>query len=129
MVKQRETDMAMTEDKYDFPFGEHHELRNRHMLVNPPSKRRTNKTSTRQIQDKYRTSTYRTPENDMGLKARANFLATYLTPAIQVKINQLILSPLHISSTTAPRLLAFPLPIYRYFCTLNAPSVKIHTDI
>lgn len=28
-----------------------------------------------------------------------------------------------------PRLLAFPLPIYRYFCTPNAPSVKIHTDI
>lgn len=56
MVKQRETDMAMTEDKYDFPFGEHHELRTRHMLVNPPSKRRTNKTSTGQVQDKYRTS-------------------------------------------------------------------------
>ena len=125
MVKQRETDMAMTEDKYDFPFGEHHELRNRHMLVNPPPKRRTNKTSTGQVT----TSTYRTPENDMGLKARAKLLATYLTPAIQVIINQLILSPLHISSTTAPRLLAFPLPIYRYFCTLNTPSVKIHTDI
>ena len=125
MVKQRETDMAMTEDKYDFPFGEHHELRNRHMLVNSPSKRRTNKTSTRQVT----TSTYRTPENDMGLKARANFLATYLTPAIQVKINQLILSPLHILPPLLTRLLAFPLPIYRYFCTLNAPSVKIHTDI
>lgn len=121
MVKQRETDMAMTEDKYDFPFGEHHELRNRHMLVNPPRREER----TRQVT----TSTYRTPENDMGLKARANFLATYLTPAIQVKINQLILSPLHISSTTAPRLLAFPLPIYRYFCTLNTPSVKIHTNI
>lgn len=51
MVKQRETDMAMTEDKYDFLFGEHHELRNRHMLVNPP-KSGTNKTSTEQVQDK-----------------------------------------------------------------------------
>lgn len=128
MVKQRETDMAMTEDKYDFPFGEHHELRNRHMLVNPSeewNEQDKHKTSTRQVT----TSTYRTSENDMVLKARANFLATYLTPAIQVKINQLILSPLHISSTTAPRLLAFPLPIYRYFCTLNTPSVKIHTNI
>ena len=47
-----ETDMAMTEDKYDFPFGEHHELRNRHMLVNPP--RREGRT--RQVQDKYKTS-------------------------------------------------------------------------
>lgn len=128
MVKQRETDMAMTEDKYDFPFGEHHELRNRHMLVNPSeewNEQDKHKTSTRQVT----TSTYRTSENDMVLKARANFLATYLTPAIQVKINQLILSPLPISSTTAPRLLAFPLPIYRYFCTLNTPSVKIHTNI
>lgn len=128
MVKQRETDMAMTEDKYDFPFGEHHELRNRHMLVNPSeewNEQDKHKTSTGQVT----TSTYRTPENDMGLKARAKLLATYLTPAIQVIINQLILSPLHISSTTAPRLLAFPLPIYRYFCTLNTPSVKIHTNI
>lgn len=48
MVKQRETDMAMTEDKYDFPFGEHHELRNRHMLVNPPEEKNE--------QDKYKTS-------------------------------------------------------------------------
>lgn len=48
MVKQRETDMAMTEDKYDFPFGEHHELCNRHMLVNPP--RREERTG--QVQDK-----------------------------------------------------------------------------
>lgn len=49
MVKQRETDMAMTEDKYDFLFGEHHELRNRHMLVNPPLEEKNE-------QDKYRTS-------------------------------------------------------------------------
>ena len=41
--------MAMTEDKYDFLFGEHHELRNRHMLVNPPEEWNE--------QDKYRTST------------------------------------------------------------------------
>lgn len=55
MVKQRETDMAMTEDKYDFPFGEHHELRNRHMLVNPSeewNEQDKHKTSTRQAQDK-----------------------------------------------------------------------------
>ena len=59
MVKQRKTDMAMTEDKYDFPFGEHHELRNRHMLVNPSeewNEQDKHKTSTRQAQDKYRTS-------------------------------------------------------------------------
>lgn len=48
--------MAMTEDKYDFPFGEHHELRNRHMLVNPPPEEKNEqdkyKTSTGQVQDK-----------------------------------------------------------------------------
>lgn len=41
-------------------FGEHHELRNRHMLVNPPeewNEQDKYKTSTRQVQDKYKTST------------------------------------------------------------------------
>ena len=71
------------------------ELRNRHMLVNPPEEWNE--------QDKYKTSnnidepnslktlllTIATRElsvremmENMGLKARANFLATYLTPAI-----------------------------------------------
>lgn len=76
-------------------FGEHHELRNRHMLVNPPEDWNE--------QDKYKTSnnidvpnalktlllaiatkelSVREMMENMGLKARANFLATYLTPAI-----------------------------------------------
>lgn len=76
-------------------FGEHHELRNRHMLVNPPEEWNE--------QDKHKTSndidvpnalktlllTIATREHsvremmeNMGLKARANFWATYLTPAI-----------------------------------------------
>lgn len=76
-------------------FGEHHELRNRHMLVNPPEDWNE--------QDKYKTSNNIDMPNalktlllasatrelsvkemmeNMGLKARANFLATYLTPAI-----------------------------------------------
>lgn len=76
-------------------FGEHHELRNRHMLVNPPEEWNE--------QDKYKTSnnidvpnslktlllaiatrelSVREMMENMGLKARANFLATYLTPAI-----------------------------------------------
>lgn len=98
-------------------FGEHHELRNRHMLINPPeewNEQDKHKTSTRQAQDKHKTSTeqaqdkYKTSNDidvpnslktlllaiatrelsvremmeNMGLKARANFLATYLTPAI-----------------------------------------------
>lgn len=71
------------------------ELRNRHMLVNPPEE--WNK------QDKHETSnnidvpnslktlllaiatrelSVREMMENMGLKARANFLATYLTPAI-----------------------------------------------
>lgn len=75
------------------------ELRNRHMLVNPP--RRVERTG--QVQDKHRTSnnidvpnslktlllaiatrelSVREMMENMGLKARANFLATYLTPAI-----------------------------------------------
>ena len=78
------------------------ELRNRHMLVTPP-KSGTNRTSTRQVQDKYKTSnnidvpnslktlllaiatrelSVREMMENMGLKARANFLATYLMPAI-----------------------------------------------
>lgn len=87
-------------------FGEHHELRNRHMLVNPPeewNEQDKYKTSTRQVQDKHKTSNEINVPNalktlllaiatrehsvkemmeNMGLKARANFLATYLTPAI-----------------------------------------------
>lgn len=82
------------------------ELRNRHMLVNPPeewNEQDKHKTSTRQVQDKYKTSnnidvpnalktlllaiatrelSVREMMENMGLKARANFLATYLTPAI-----------------------------------------------
>lgn len=76
-------------------FGEHHELHNRHMLINPPEEWNE--------QDKYKTSnnidvpnslktlllaiatkelSVREMMENMGLKARANFLATYLTPAI-----------------------------------------------
>lgn len=68
-----------------------------------PPKSGTNRTSTRQVQDKYKTSNNIDVPNalktlllasatrelsvkemmeNMGLKARANFLATYLTPAI-----------------------------------------------
>lgn len=71
------------------------ELRNRHMLVNPPEELNE--------QDKHKTSnnidvpnslktlllaiatrelSVREMMENMGLKARANFLATYLTPAI-----------------------------------------------
>lgn len=82
------------------------ELRNRHMLVNPPkewNEQDKYRTSTRQAQDKHKTSnnidvpnslktlllaiatrelSVREMMENMGLKARANFLATYLTPAI-----------------------------------------------
>lgn len=68
-----------------------------------PPKNGTNRTSTRQVQDKYKTSndidvpnalktlllaiatrelSVKEMMENMGLKARANFLATYLTPAI-----------------------------------------------
>lgn len=88
-------------------FGEHHELRNRFMLVNPPeewAEQDKHNTSTIQAQYKYNTScTIEVSETiqplllaiglgecsvkeimtAMALKARANFLNTYLTPAIE----------------------------------------------
>lgn len=88
-------------------FGEHHELRNRFMLVNPPeewAEQDKHGTSTVQVQYKYDTSETITVAETlkplllaigadelsvkemmeaMGLKGRANFVNTYLTPAIE----------------------------------------------
>lgn len=88
--------------------GEHNELKNRYMLVNPPEEWKE-PTSTEQAQDKYRTSTGQVQdklhtnnpniikvvrtigEQEMsvkemmsmvGLKGRDNFLNIYLMPAI-----------------------------------------------
>lgn len=88
-------------------FGEHHELRNRFMLVNPPeewAEQDKHGTSTVQVQYKYDTSETITVAETlkplllaigadelsvkemmeaMGLKGRANFVNTYLTTAIE----------------------------------------------
>lgn len=88
-------------------FGEHHELRNRFMLVNPPeewAELDKHGTSTVQVQYKYDTSETITVAETlkplllaigadelsvkemmeaMGLKGRANFVNTYLTTAIE----------------------------------------------
>ena len=88
-------------------FGEHHELRNRFMLVNPPeewTEQDKHHASTIQVTSKYHTSnTIAVPDNlqpllltigvdehsvkeimmAMGLKSRVNFMSLYLTPAIE----------------------------------------------
>ncbi|MBO5025700.1 MAG: Fic family protein [Bacteroidaceae bacterium] len=80
--------------------GEHNELKNRYMVINPPSEwaGNTNPTSTRQVPDKYPTSstTIQTlieilAEQQLSikemlaaikLKDRENFMANYLNPAM-----------------------------------------------
>lgn len=146
------------------------ELRNRHMLVNPPeewNEQDKHKTSTRQVTTSmcqtlwkrcfspsprenfpsgrwWKTWDWRheptfwprtsrlpsikdswecaTPTTHDTLDRNICWVrrAWHGSMGLRVEIDQL---------GNAPRLLAFPLPIYRYFCTLNAPSVKIHTDI
>lgn len=88
-------------------FGEHHELRNRFMLVNPLeewTEQNKHHTSTIQVTSKYHTSnTIAVPDNlqpllltigidehsvkeimmAMGLKSRVNFMYLYLSPAIE----------------------------------------------
>lgn len=88
-------------------FGEHHELRNRFMLVNPPeewTEQDKHHASTIQVTSKYHTSnTIAVPDNlqpllltigvdehsvkeimmAMGLKSRVNFMSLYLSPAIE----------------------------------------------
>lgn len=88
-------------------FGEHHELRNRFMLVNPPeewTEQNKHHASTIQVTSKFHTSnTIAVPDNlqpllltigvdehsvkeimmAMGLKSRVNFMSLYLSPAIE----------------------------------------------
>lgn len=88
-------------------YGEHHELRNRYLLVNPPKewiKQDKYHTSSIQAQYKYDTSTtievgealqfllltmgmselsVKEMMEAMGLKSRSNFIKTYLSPAIE----------------------------------------------
>lgn len=105
--------------------GEHNELKNRFMLINPP-KEWENEASIGQVQDKYRTSTEQVQEiiftenpniiklvNIIGeqelsvkelmslltLKGRDNFLNSYLTPAI----TDGFVKPLYPNSPRHPR--------------------------
>ena len=81
--------------------GEHNELKNRHMIVNPPSEwvEKAIPTSTRQAPDKYPTSSTTVQSfiqvlaeqqlsikemlTAMNLKDRENFMANYLNPAME----------------------------------------------
>ena len=104
--------------------GEHHELRNRLMLIKAPEA--WDAGNTRQVPDKYPTSTRQVPDKllpgnanivkvvrtmglvewrikdlmaEMGLKDRENFMANYLTPAM----SEAYLRPLYPDAVRHPR--------------------------
>ena len=116
--------------------GEHHELRNRLMLIKAPEA--WDAGNTRQVPDKYPTSTRQVPDKllpgnanivkvvrtmglvewrikdlmaEMGLKDRENFMANYLTPAI----SEAYLRPLYPDAVRHPR--------QRYLLTVKGMSL------
>ena len=116
--------------------GEHHELRNRLMLIKAPEA--WDAGNTRQVPDKYPTSTRQVPDKllpgnanivkvvrtmglaewrikdlmaEMGLKDRENFMANYLTPAM----SEAYLRPLYPDAVRHPR--------QRYLLTVKGMSL------
>ena len=116
--------------------GEHHELRNRLMLIKAPEA--WDAGNTRQVPDKYPTSTRQVPYKllpgnanivkvvrtmglaewrikdlmaEMGLKDRENFMANYLTPAM----SEAYLRPLYPDAVRHPR--------QRYLLTVKGMSL------
>ena len=116
--------------------GEHHELRNRLMLIKAPEA--WDAGNTRQVPDKYPTSTRQVPDKllpgnanivkvvrtmglaewrikdlmaEMGLKDRENFMANYLTPAM----GEAYLRPLYPDAVRHPR--------QRYLLTVKGMSL------
>ena len=116
--------------------GEHNELRNRLMLIKAPEA--WDAGNTRQVPDKYPTSTRQVPDNllpgnanivkvvrtmglaewrikdlmaEMGLKDRENFMANYLTPAM----GEAYLRPLYPDAVRHPR--------QRYLLTVKGMSL------
>ena len=116
--------------------GEHNELRNRLMLIKAPEA--WDAGNTRQVPDKYPTSTRQVPDNllpgnanivkvvrtmglaewrikdlmaEMGLKDRENFMANYLTPAM----SEAYLRPLYPDAVRHPR--------QRYLLTVKGMSL------
>ena len=116
--------------------GEHHELRNRLMLIKAPEA--WDAGNTRQVPDKYPTSTRQVPDKllpgnanivkvvrtmglvewrikdlmaEMGLKDRENFMANYLTPAM----SEAYLRPLYPYAVRHPR--------QRYLLTVKGMSL------
>ena len=116
--------------------GEHHELRNRLMLIKAPEA--WDAGNTRQVPDKYPTSSRQVPDKllpgnanivkvvrtmglvewrikdlmaEMGLKDRENFMANYLTPAM----SEAYLRPLYPDAVRHPR--------QRYLLTVKGMSL------